>query len=226
MAQIHQGSNAQIRDNFKEKEFFSGCADAPSPHFLDDATMDAVQAVRTWSGKPVRITSTYRTDLCNQLAGGSTYSQHKLGKAIDFQWIDPTDNAYFVAAFRNEMKCRGPLFNQLRDLGVGGFGFYDTFIHLDSRPGLAAWDYATFDGENINSAFLQGDLPDYCGSFDSDNPTELPSQGSKKKSWVVALLSLFGEGEDKVQANIQPLTYLWITTLVGLAAAIYWTSRR
>jgi len=39
-------------------------------------------------------------------------------------------------------------------------------------------------------------------------------------------MSLFGEGEDKVQANIQPLTYLWITTLVGLAAAIYWISRK
>lgn len=224
MATITNNSDF-VRANFRNSEVYSKCSDAPSSHYLDDVTLDALQTIRNWSGQPIRVTSTYRTNLCNQLAGGSEYSQHLQGKAIDFQWIN--NNAYWIEAFRNEMKCRGPLWLDLRAIGIGGFGFYDTFVHIDSRAGLAAWDYSTlYDNEFINSAFLTGDLPDYCGSFDSSNPTDLPSGGSKKKSWLTGLLNLFGPGEDKVAANIRPLTYLWITTLVIIVVALIWKTRK
>lgn len=43
-----------------------------------------MQPLRDWYGKPINITSGYRSPALNKAIGGSTTSQHSKGEAIDF----------------------------------------------------------------------------------------------------------------------------------------------
>ena len=53
--------------------------------------------------------------------------------AID---IAPLKNKDVVLSdYHWQILNKGPLFEQLRLAGIGGFGLYDNFIHVDSRAG-------------------------------------------------------------------------------------------
>ena len=45
---------------------------------------NVMQPLRDWYGKPINITSGYRSPQLNKAIGGSTTSDHCLGRAIDF----------------------------------------------------------------------------------------------------------------------------------------------
>jgi hypothetical protein len=82
----------------------------------DDATLDAMKAVaencfeplREWYGKPLRITSFYRSFRLNVFIGGSINSQHCRGEAIDISAFDKKDNAKLFEWAKNNL-----LFDQL-----------------------------------------------------------------------------------------------------------------
>ena len=77
--------------------------------------------------------STNKADLeaYNEQVGGSSNSQHKLGRAVDIivTGVDPDD----VADFAEEL---------LKEIGHGGIGRYSTFTHIDTRSGekIARWE--------------------------------------------------------------------------------------
>ena len=155
---INKGSDYQIKPNFKEKEFYSKCSYAPESHNLDYILPNAVQYLRDYFNTPIRITSTFRTTNCNFLAGGSSQSYHLVGKAIDFQFTE--NNKNILKQIYSDFAQRGEIYQGLNDLGINGFGFYNSFIHLDTRPDFTFWD-------NTNSDFGQVDL----------------STGEKKNLW-------------------------------------------
>jgi len=124
--------------HFVEREFYSNSFDAPDEHPLDERLITFAEIVRARYGA-VRINSTYRTPLGNaSTPGAASSSQHVLGKAIDLR---PVDEQKF-AQFREDMAERRDVFDELREAGLGGLGFYNTFIHLDCRyitGDVAAW---------------------------------------------------------------------------------------
>jgi len=125
--------NTLVTENFTEAELYSNAPDAPDAHFLDDNVIEALQYIRDLSGKPIRVTSTYRTPTYNTLIGGSSTSQHLVGRAIDFHWLQ--DNDVELQRFKAEfLKTDSQLRQNLFDMGVRGIGFYETFLHIDTRP--------------------------------------------------------------------------------------------
>lgn len=61
--------------------------DATARHYLEKL-MAYLDRVRDAYGKPIRITSGYRSKKVNEAVGGSTTSQHRLGQAADLQCAD------------------------------------------------------------------------------------------------------------------------------------------
>jgi hypothetical protein len=57
---------------------------------LQATIINVMQPLRNAMGRPIRVTSGYRSLACNTKIGGATNSQHMRGQAIDFQ--DPAGN--------------------------------------------------------------------------------------------------------------------------------------
>ena len=92
-----------------------------------------LQCIREYFGKPVTITSGYRTASHNTRVGGSKSSQHLLGRAADIQVQDTDPLA--VAAYAESLMP-----------GWGGVGRYPVkagrakgWVHVDTRPNKSRW---------------------------------------------------------------------------------------
>lgn len=233
MATINQKGTAQITDNFSEEELRSGSWDAPESWELSDAVINAVQYLRDWSGEPIRITSTLRTPAHNALVQGSKSSLHLDGRAIDFQWTDKKTHDEMVSRLRRGLTCMGEhpdgnvwatLYNILGNKG-GGFGWYETFLHIDDRGGegddAVMWDLSNnkYDGYLMNTAFNKRNLDDplLC----SDNSRE-----GKKKSGLRRLLeSIFARGsgayaQDGILAFYNELLFYLGIVFFGVTATL------
>ena len=153
---IQKGSNRLLAPNFRESEFYSTSKDAPASHPLRSELVEAVQFLRDYYKVPWRVTSTFRTKaheigICQKLGiKFLTNSQHLVGRAIDSQPVaDPHGEILSDLTWQFTAK-QGPVYDGLRDIGINGFGIYDTFIHLDARTGplkyhdthglVASWD--------------------------------------------------------------------------------------
>ena len=112
--------------NFKVREF--ACKDGTDPVFVDTALVGVLQAIRDHFGRPVVITSGYRTPLHNNKVGGKADSQHLYGRAADIRLAGVPVEA--VAA------CAEGLLP-----GTGGIGRYPAkgFVHVDVRPVKSRW---------------------------------------------------------------------------------------
>jgi len=88
---------------------------------IDPGSMDKLQALRTALGKPLMITSAYRSAAHNKRVGGARHSQHRLGKAFDVMMTNQDPAAFERAA---------------RSAGFTGFGHYPKsgFMHIDTGP--------------------------------------------------------------------------------------------
>lgn len=87
--------------------------------FLDEAAMDRLQAARTAAGRAFRINSGHRCPIHNARVGGAPMSRHKrIAFDISLAGHDPVD-----------------LLEACRTAGFTAFGFYRTFLHVDTRPG-------------------------------------------------------------------------------------------
>ena len=78
---MSRDSTRQLSPSFKVREFACKGSDAIR---LDDELVVLLQCIREHFGKPVHITSGYRTAAHNAAVGGSKSSQHLLGRAADF----------------------------------------------------------------------------------------------------------------------------------------------
>ena len=78
---MSRDSTRQLSPSFRVREF--GCKGSDVV-LLDEELVVLLQCIREHFGKPVHITSGYRTAAHNAAVGGSKSSQHLLGRAADF----------------------------------------------------------------------------------------------------------------------------------------------
>ena len=124
------GSTA-LSPHFHVREF--RCKDGTDTVMVDEALTVVLQCIREHFGKPVTITSGYRTASHNKKVGGSRSSQHLLGRAADIrvQGVSVED----VAAYAERLMP-----------DWGGVGRYPVkagratgWVHVDTRADKARW---------------------------------------------------------------------------------------
>lgn len=79
--------NCRNLRNFSPEEFRCECGGTYCtryPDYMKSKTLGLIQRIRTYTGKPVIITSALRCATQNKMDGGIQNSKHKTGKAIDF----------------------------------------------------------------------------------------------------------------------------------------------
>ena len=115
----------QITPHFKVREF--ACSDGSDVVFVSTSLVDILEAIRVHFGRPVTITSGYRTVSYNaSLKNSSKKSQHCNGLAADIKVAGVSPAA--VADYAEQL------------LGShGGVGRYSTFTHIDVRAVKSRW---------------------------------------------------------------------------------------
>ena len=126
-------STRQLSPSFRVREFACKGSDVV---LIDDELVVLLQCIREHFGKPVHITSGYRTAEHNAAVGGSKSSQHLLGRAADF-WVEGVPVAT-VADYAEKLLP-----------GRGGIGRYPKdaahpsrktgWVHSDTRTNKSRW---------------------------------------------------------------------------------------
>ena len=117
----------QLTKNFKLSEFQGN--DPIPQDYIGNVKEVAIQLqkVRDLLGKPIIITSGYRSPAHNKKIGGATYSQHLTGKAVDSKMVGVNVNKYLAYL--------------VRYTSFNGFGIANSYIHCDTRPNFTVWVY-------------------------------------------------------------------------------------
>lgn len=122
-----------MKDGFFDSKEFASRDGAPSPYGpmnVKQELVDFLNQLRLRFGKPLVVTSGYRSPEHNKAVGGVANSYHTQGLAAD---IRPEDQKDLPA-----------LWELCRRLNVtGGVGVYDTFVHVDRRGYAARFDKRT-----------------------------------------------------------------------------------
>lgn len=131
---LKKDGDKQLSEHFRVREFRS--KDGADTILISDELVKVLEAIRSYFGKPITITSGYRTPAHNREVGGAKGSQHVKGTAADIKvkgiptWAVA---GYLEANYRN---C--------------GIGYYSTWVHVDTRGYRALWkDY----GSNTKGTF-------------------------------------------------------------------------
>lgn len=136
---LSENKDLKLSENFKLREF--ACADKSDTVLVSDELVALLQKVREHFGKPVIITSAYRTPSHNKKVGGASGSRHLTGEAADFviNGISPAKIGYY-----------------LEKLGASGIGIYisSDFVHVDVRE-RGKWRGIIFSDkeENVKKYF-------------------------------------------------------------------------
>ena len=136
MYSLKADKNSRLSENFRLSEF--ACADRSDTVLVSDELVAILQKVREHFGKPVIITSAYRTPSHNKKVGGTSGSRHLTGEAADFviNGISPAKIGYY-----------------LEGLSASGIGVYVSrgFVHVDVRE-IGKWRGLIIDGKEENLA--------------------------------------------------------------------------
>lgn len=128
----------QVTENFISDEFVDASHTDQDFFEIEDNVIHIAQAIRSEYGKPIKVTSAFRSQSYNTSIGGAKNSQHLYSKALDL-------SSSGLSKFLENHKSNNTVFwNELLDLGLGGFGFIsDSAVHVDTRNSsmLAFWDY-------------------------------------------------------------------------------------
>lgn len=119
----------QITPHFKVREF--ACSDGSDVVFVATSLVDILEAIRVHFGRPVTVTSGYRTVSYNAgLKNSSKKSQHCNGLAADIkvEGHTPKEVYNYVCSLLGDH---------------GGVGIYNTFVHVDVRASKSRFDYRT-----------------------------------------------------------------------------------
>lgn len=110
--------NLQLTRHFKVKEF--ACKDGNPAVFVDNYLYTILEILRHKIGKPIIITSGYRTPEWNKKCGGAKYSYHMRGMAADIRVDGVTPKE---------------LANKLNDIVPNHCGIivYKSWVHFDVR---------------------------------------------------------------------------------------------
>lgn len=115
---MDKDANEKVGQNFKVREF--ACKDGSQVVFIDSYLVSILDTLRNQVGKPVYITSGYRTPTRNKEVGGAKYSYHMRGMAADI---------------RIEGMTAKEIANKLNKIIPYGCGIivYNTWVHIDTR---------------------------------------------------------------------------------------------
>ena len=114
--------NVKLTRHFKVKEF--ACKDGSQVVFIDEYLYTILDILREKLGKPVIITSGYRTPEWNAKCGGVKYSYHMCGMAADIKVNGMS--AKELAKKLNEI---------VPDECGCGIIVYKSWVHFDVRTG-------------------------------------------------------------------------------------------
>ena len=123
--------NRRLAPDFKVREL--RCKDGTDTVMVDETLTVVLQCIREHFGKPVTITSGYRTAAHNAAVGGAKSSQHLLGRAADIrvQGVSVEDVAAYAESLMPDW---------------GGVGRYPAkagraagWVHVDTRADKARW---------------------------------------------------------------------------------------
>ena len=126
-----KNGDRRLAPDFKVREL--RCRDGSDAVMVDETLTVVLQCIREHFGKPVTITSGYRTAAHNAAVGGAKSSQHLLGRAADIrvQGVSVED----VAAYAESLMPNW-----------GGVGRYPVkagratgWVHVDTRADKARW---------------------------------------------------------------------------------------
>lgn len=120
-----------LAPNFRVREF--ACRDGTDTVLVDEELVRLLQAVRSHFGRPVRVTSGYRTQAHNRAVGGSPHSRHLSGQAADIQ-VDGVSVEDAAAYAETLLPATG---------GIGRYpprqGRAAGWLHLDTRESRSRW---------------------------------------------------------------------------------------
>ena len=121
----------RLAPDFKVREL--RCKDGTDTVMVDEALTVVLQCIREHFGKPVVITSGYRTAAHNAVVGGAKSSQRLLGRAADIRV--PGVSVEDVAAYAESLMP-----------DWGGVGRYPVkagratgWVHVDTRANKSRW---------------------------------------------------------------------------------------
>lgn len=124
----------QLSPAFRVREF--RCRDGTDTILIDEGLVVLLQCIREHFGKPVHITSGYRTAEHNAAVGGSKSSQHLLGRAADF-YVEGVPVATVAAYAETLLPGRGGIGRYPKDAKhpkrVTGW------VHIDTRMNKSRW---------------------------------------------------------------------------------------
>lgn len=114
----------QITEHFKVREF--ACKDGSDTLLVSDELVELLEKIRSHFGKPITVTSGYRTVSHDKRVGGSGKGYHTKGMAADIviSGVAPAVIALYAQSL-------------LGDRGGVECGCYATggYVHVDVRPG-------------------------------------------------------------------------------------------
>ncbi len=115
---VNTDGNVKLARHFKVKEF--ACKDGSPVVFIDEHLYTTLDILRHELGKPVIITSGYRTPEWNEKVGGAKYSYHMRGMAADIRvdGVSPKELAQKLNSIVPD-EC--------------GIIVYNTWVHIDTR---------------------------------------------------------------------------------------------
>ena len=128
---VAKDGNCRIAPDFKVREL--RCRDGTDTVMVDEALTVVLQCIREHFGKPVTITSGYRTAAHNAAVGGAKSSQHLLGRAADIrvEGVSVEDVAAYAESLMPDW---------------GGVGRYPVkagratgWVHVDTRATKSRW---------------------------------------------------------------------------------------
>lgn len=130
---IRKDNTNKVSANFTEAEYYKASFGTNGDPFdLSDKVINGGQIIRTYFGVPMKVNASYRTSAWDISKGRSGTGQHTKKTATDFSFVD---NGNTMLNYHQEILQKGPLYKELRKAGINGFGLYDNFLHIDSRPG-------------------------------------------------------------------------------------------
>ena len=130
---LRRDSTRQLSPSFKVREF--GCKGSDVV-LLDEELVVLLQCIREHFGKPLHITSGYRTATHNAAVGGSKSSQHLLGRAADF-WVEDTPVASVAAYAETLLPARGGIGRYPKD--ASHQKRRTGWVHIDTRADKSRW---------------------------------------------------------------------------------------